>query len=98
MKKEFKLSTRESYSKDGIRSIKPIETTFTIKSRHGDMTTKLTKEDVCVNMTILKTKELTTVNNGMIVARDSDTYFEDVVPHKSVTVVCPKSQFDEVVY
>ena len=97
MKKEFKLSTRESYAEDGVRSIEPIEAQVVINYPNGEKPKKLTQEDVWGEFDIYKGKR---ISNGMVVARYKDIcpIFNDEVPYKSVTVVCPKSQYDEVVY
>lgn len=40
------------------------------------------------------------LNDGMIVARSTQVcpYFQDIVPYKSVTVLCETSQYSEVIY
>ena len=97
MCKEIKLATRESYTKDGVRSIEPITASFIIKSPNGEQPSALLKEDVWGRFDIEKCER---ISNGMIVARQGQIcpIFEDEVPFKSVTVVCPKKQYDDVVY
>lgn len=95
--KEFNLETRESYTKDGIRSIEPISTKIIIKSPNGEPPENLTKEDV---WGVFDMEKMERTSEGMIVARHKDIcpIFKDEVPYKSVTVVCPKKRYDEVVY
>lgn len=56
---------------------------------------ELTQEDVWG-----KFENHTKVSDGMIVARSDDKcpYFGDVVPYKSVTVVCDMKDFNQVTY
>ena len=87
MKKEFKLSTRESYTEDGVRSIEPIEAQVIVNCPNGEKPKKLTKEDVWGEFDVYKGER---ISNGMVVARYKDIcpIFNDEVPYKSVTVVC----------
>lgn len=58
---------------------------------------KLTKEDV---FGIFDVANMERVSNGMIVSRSDEVckYFGDVVPYKSVTVLCRTNQVAEVSY
>lgn len=97
MKKEFKLSTRKSYTEDGIRSIEPFEVQVIINSPNGEKPEKLTQEDVWGEYDINNGER---ISRGMIVARSGEIcpVFNDKIPYKSVTVICPKNQYDEVAY
>lgn len=97
MKKEIKISTRESYTSEGVRSIEPIEVTAIVNSPNEEKPKKLTKDDIWGIFDPIKCER---ISKGMIVARHGEIcpIFEDEVPYKSVTVVCPKNQYNEVVY
>lgn len=95
--KEIKVTTRESYTADGIRSIKPIEATIIINTPKVAPAKKLTEEDVWGDGMYNRETKL---NRGMRVAVYDEIcpIWNDIVPYKSATFVCPKRLEDEVIY
>lgn len=89
-----KMSTRESYDENGVRSIKPIECTAIISEVQGEKPKRLIKEDVWGNPCGDKS------NLGMIVARQKETcpIWKDKLEYKSTTFICPINKEDEVIY
>lgn len=71
--------------------------TIGIKSPTVPEAKKITQEDV---WGIWSERPMKKVTDGMIVSRSNQTclVFGDVVPYKSVTVICQSNQFDEVKY
>lgn len=63
----------------------------------GETPSSLTQEDVWGEFDVKNMKEIST---GMIVAKSDETcpHFGDVVPYKSVTVVCEEEQVNSVSY
>ena len=66
-----------------------------VLSPEGEEPSQLTQEDVWG-----KWVDGEKVSKGMIVARYNEKcpYFNDIIPYKSVTVVCKESQYSEVEY
>lgn len=94
--KRVVLKTRNSYDENGIRDITPVEVEVIIDEPNNHPV-KLKEEDVWGDgFYNRETKE----NRGMRVAvyDEECPIFKDIVPYKSVTVVCPKSQEDDVIY
>lgn len=89
--KEIKVTTRESYTADGIRSIKPIEATIILNKPKVAPAKKLTKKDVWGEGK---------PDRGMRVAVYNEVcpVWNDVLPYKSTTFICPKKLEDDVIY
>lgn len=68
-----------------------------LSAPQGKKPSRLTKEDVWGKWDELSS---TKISNGMIVASYNEVCpaFKDVVPYKSVTVVCDEDQVDDVTY
>ena len=68
-----------------------------VSSPSGNASGELRKEDVWGEFDVVNAKR---ISKGMIIASFKETcpVFGDVVPFKSVTVVCPEVQFDDVAY
>lgn len=94
---EIKISTRNTYTAEGIRSIEPVDVTMVVNSPNGESPKKLTKEDVWGKFDVREGKR---IDRGMVVARHGETcpIFKDEIPYKSVTVVGPKNRYEEIVY
>jgi hypothetical protein len=58
---------------------------------------KLTKEDV---WGVFDPETHKTISSGMVVAKSGEKcpVFEDILPYKSVTVICNEDQRDEVIH
>jgi len=91
---EYKETLYRLKTKSLEISITPI--TIVVSGPYGDLPFKLTKEDVWGEYD----ENYNLIKKGMIVAKYKDIcpYFTDVVPYKSVTVVCDKDQEEEVTY
>lgn len=97
MEKEFTIRrSKQVVSPDNmIDSIEPI--TIVVSEPNHPEAKKLTKDDVFGVYDVEKGER---VSKGMIVASSGDScpHFSDIVPYKSVTVVCSKNQVGEVSY
>lgn len=80
-----------------VKEEKPNPLQIEISSPQGTAPKKITKEDVWGKWDETHTKRLT---KGMIVATTGEQcpHFGDIVPLKSVTVVCNKEQMTDVIY
>lgn len=70
---------------------------FYIKSPKGKEAENLTKDDV---FGVYDFKNNKMIDNGMVVARSKEDcpIFKDILPYKSMTVVCQNEQQEDVVY
>lgn len=95
--KEIKVTIRNTFTKDGIRSIEPIDLNIVISEPNGEIPKHLTKEDV---WGIWDNTTYEKIDKGMVVASTNEKcpIFGDIVPFKSVTVVGPKKYEDEIIY
>lgn len=94
---KFKIVTRKSYDRKGLRSIEPIECNIKISEPTGDKQINLTKEDVWGIPPMGENHKST---KGMKVATYNQVcpIWKDVLPYKSTTFVCPKDKENEVIY
>lgn len=78
-----------------IIDITPVE--VFISGPSGEEPLKIKKEDVWGEYDVVQLKK---ISNGMVVASSDETcpVFGDVIPYKSVTVICDENQFNDVKY
>lgn len=97
MEKEFPIRKSKIVLENGslVESIEPM--TIVVSEPQFPVPKKLTKEDVFGKIDLERMERL---SNGMVIANSGETcpYFGDVVPYKSVTVVCRANEVDEVSY
>lgn len=90
---KIKVTTRESYDENWVRSIEPLEFEIAISNPTVDEPKTLTKEDVWGDGTYKG-------NRGMRVAvyKEKCPILGDILEYKSTTFVCPKNKEEEAIY